>query len=242
MIDLDDPDVRRHVEQKRRLRERASTASTRASTATREVAGAPNQRAVKNWIKLDLGRPVPATHDPWTRGDAFEIAFECESTGRVARVTIGALKRANGGSWSDFDARDWHCVTGWSARGIDFKGVTLDVALRAAFPEGVASQWTCLYQISADGYTVGVDARDVTGAFLAVEDGNAAMLSKDHGGPRLVFPTVYGWKSAKYLTRVRLLRRYEDGFWERLGCHRRGRWALEERRYIICMWCMTNTI
>ncbi len=76
---------------------------------------------------------------------------------------------------------------------------------------------------------MGVDARDVTGAFFAVEDGDGAVLSKDHGGPRLVFPTVYGWKSAKYLTRVRLLRRYEDGFWERLGCHRRGRWALEER-------------
>ena len=134
MIDLDDPVVREHVERKRRLRERASNASARASNAAREVAGAPNQRAVKNWIKLDLGRPVPATHDPWTRGDAFEIEFECESTARVARVTIGALKRANGGSWSDFDARDWHCVTGWSARGIDFKGVTLDVALKEAFP------------------------------------------------------------------------------------------------------------
>ena len=170
MIDLDDPVVREHVERKRRLRERASNASARASNAAREVAGAPNQRAVKNWIKLDLGRPVPATHDPWTRGDAFEIEFECESTARVARVTIGALKRANGGSWSDFDARDWHCVTGWSARGIDFKGVTLDVALKEAFPEGVSSDWTCLYQISADGYTVGVDARDVTGAFFAVED------------------------------------------------------------------------
>ena len=59
-----------------------------------------------------------------------------------------------------------------------------------------------MYQTSADGYTVGVDARDCEGAFLAVTDADGAMLSRDHGGPRLVFPALYGWKSAKYLSRI----------------------------------------
>lgn len=72
MIDVDDPVVRKHVEEKARLRERAARASSRASSS-RSAGGASGQREVQRWIKLDLGRPVPATHDPWAEGDAFEL-------------------------------------------------------------------------------------------------------------------------------------------------------------------------
>ena len=50
-----------------------------------------------------------------------------------------------------------------------------------------------------------------------------------------MFPSLYGWKSAKFLKEVALpgdgRRRAggEEGFWEKLGCHPRGRWAEEQR-------------
>ena len=89
--------------------------------------------------------------------------------------------------------------------------------------------WTCLFQRSADGYTAGVHRDDTEGAFLAVTDGDGVMLSEAHGGPRLVFPACFGWKSAKYLRCVELLPDHRLGFWEKLGCHSRGRWAWDER-------------
>ena len=228
MIDLDDPNVRRHVAQKQRLREAHERAGARA-TSTSADGAPPGQRWTRAWVKLDLGREIPQSHDPWRAGDAFTVVFDRPSTGSSARVTLGALRSANGGDWTEFGSSEWHCVTGWSARGLAFRGVSLDVVLDAAFGKGFKRDFACLFQTSADGYTVSVDARDLSGAFLAVEDGDGKMLSRDHGGPRLCFPTLYGWKSAKYLNRVTLFEEHEDGFWEKLGCSRRGRWAHEER-------------
>lgn len=229
MIDLDDPTVRRHVAQKQRLREAHERNGARTAS-TSDDGAPPGQRWTRAWVKLDLGRQIPPSHDPWSVEDAFEIAFERPLTGQSARVRLGALRAANGGAWSSFgEDGEWHCVTGWSARGLSFRGVSLDVVLDVAFGKGCERNFACLFQTSADGYTTSVDARDLSGAFLAVEAGDGKMLSREHGGPRLCFPALYGWKSAKYLNRVTLLEEHEDGFWEKLGCSRRGRWALEER-------------
>ena len=96
-IDLDDPEVRRHVEQKRRLRERAAAASKKSADAAknpgkgnavkrpaveRSAGGAPGQTEVKKWVVLDLrmGKgPARTEYDPWGRGDDFTIAFEVRS-------------------------------------------------------------------------------------------------------------------------------------------------------------------
>ena len=225
-IDLNDPVVAKHVEHKARLRARAQSTPSTSAPASSAPRG---QRVVRSWIKLDLGRPIPPTHDPWALGDAF--AIEC--IGRMStKVTLAELKAANGGAWSEFSNHSWHCVTGWTCEALTFRGVDLDAVLRCAFGDDALASYACVYQIASDGYTVGVDSRDCAGAFLAVEDGDGSMLSREHGGPRLVFPALFGWKSAKYLQTIKLLERYDDdglGFWEKLGCHRRGRWANDER-------------
>lgn len=51
----------------------------------------------------------------------------------------------------------------------------------------------------------------------------------EHGGVRIVCPSLFGWKSAKYLTEIHFLPSYQNGFWEKLGCHQRGRAMLGER-------------
>lgn len=183
----------------------------------------------------------------WNQNVRGRRASEAErSRGFVeCAVTLGELRERAGGEWVECGAHDWHCVTGWSALGLRFRGVPLTAVLslvsekmaKAEAGEGSlatdvvdgAHRWTCLFQTSADGYTAGVHRDDAEDAFLAVTDADGSMLAEAHGGPRIVFPRCYGWKSNKFLTRVDLLPDDAPGFWEKLGCHPRGRWALEER-------------
>jgi len=44
-----------------------------------------------------------------------------------------------------------------------------------------------------------------------------------------VLPSLFGWKSAKFLTRLQFSKTYRNGFWERLACHERGRISFDER-------------
>ena len=45
-------------------------------------------------------------------------------------------------------------------------------------------------------------------------------LTTEHGGPvRLVVPSRYFWKSAKWLTGIELAAADRPGFWERYGYH-----------------------
>ena len=67
-------------------------------------------------------------------------------------------------------------------------------------------------------------------AWIAFEaDGQP--LTADHGGPaRLLVPHLYFWKSAKWIARLTLLDRDQQGFWERNGYHDRGD-PWREQRY-----------
>ena len=55
-------------------------------------------------------------------------------------------------------------------------------------------------------------------------------LTAEHGGPvRLVVPSRYFWKSAKWLTGLELVAADKPGFWERLGYHNDADPFREER-------------
>lgn len=68
---------------------------------------------------------------------------------------------------------------------------------------------------------------------MAIGNGNGTPLEKEHGGVRMVFPTLFGWKSAKFLTQIIFEQHSRSegfyGFWEKNGCHNRGRVAFNER-------------
>ena len=69
------------------------------------------------------------------------------------------------------------------------------------------------------GFTANVplEAVEDYGALIAYEaDGEA--LTPDHGSPlRLVIPSRYFWKSAKWLRGLELRADDQPGFWERYG-------------------------
>ena len=123
---------------------------------------------------------------------------------------------------------DIHCVTTWSKLGVTFAGVSVDTLLAAARPHPSA---TFVLARSHTGYTTNLPLADVTdGKAWVVWDFAGQPLAVAHGGPaRLLVPHLYFWKSAKWVSGLKLLDHDEAGFWERNGYHDRGDPWQEER-------------
>ncbi|MCA9662015.1 MAG: molybdopterin-dependent oxidoreductase, partial [Myxococcales bacterium] len=123
---------------------------------------------------------------------------------------------------------DVHCVTGWSVLGARFKGVRVrDLAERV----GVKSTARHVIFEGAHGYTANVRLDEALAPDVLVAhrlDGRA--LARPHGAPvRAVVPSLYFWKSPKWLTGIRFVRRDEPGYWETRGYNNHADPWLEER-------------
>lgn len=123
---------------------------------------------------------------------------------------------------------DIHCVTHWSKFDTTWRGVPIEALFDAA---GVGDFDFALVS-SYGGYTTNLPITDLVDrdAMVAVEfDG--APLEAEHGGPvRLLVPHLYLWKSAKWLSGIRLGDDEDQGFWEAAGYHNYGDpWS--EQRY-----------
>lgn len=122
---------------------------------------------------------------------------------------------------------DIHCVTKWSKLGTSFRGVSVDTLLAQAEPRGAY-----LTARSYGGYTTNLAVEDVTGGKAwVVTEHEGSPLPREHGGPaRLLVPHLYFWKSAKWVTGLRLMDHDEPGFWESNGYHMHGD-PWKEQRY-----------
>jgi DMSO/TMAO reductase YedYZ molybdopterin-dependent catalytic subunit len=194
------------------------------------------------WLTTDLGQPLRPGYAP-PPDPAWRLRLvrgaRCVSVGLAELEALGEAEAPR------VVAADWHCVTGWSKLGLTLRGVPLAAVLRlllrqrggktdaeqeeggergGAGREEEEPEWDTLFQSCADGYTAPISRADLGAAFLALRDGETgALLSARHGGPRIVVPHLWGWKSAKWLESVELLPAYRPGFWERIMCHPRGR-------------------
>jgi DMSO/TMAO reductase YedYZ molybdopterin-dependent catalytic subunit len=114
-----------------------------------------------------------------------------------------------------------HCVTTWSKFDMTFDGVSVETLLEAA---GLSDGAAYVLARSYTGYTTNLPLEDVLdGQAWVVWDVNGAPLEDIHGGPaRLLVPHLYFWKSAKWVSGLRLMDEDEAGFWERNGYHDRG--------------------
>ena len=118
-------------------------------------------------------------------------------------------------SWDDLQTLppqrvpcDIHCVTKWSKLGTSFTGVSVDVLLERAQPQG---RFAIAH--SYGGYTTNLPLADLSdGKAWAVWEHEGEPLAADHGGPvRLLVPHLYFWKSAKWLAGLRILDHDEPG-------------------------------
>jgi DMSO/TMAO reductase YedYZ molybdopterin-dependent catalytic subunit len=123
---------------------------------------------------------------------------------------------------------DVHCVTGWSVLGARFEGVPLRAIADRA---GVRPTARHVIFESPYGYTANVPLREALGPDVLISHRlDGAALERDHGGPlRAVVPSLYFWKSAKWVTGVRFAGRDAPGYWERRGYHNHGDPWREER-------------
>lgn len=166
----------------------------------------PGQGVTKGWPLLHVGS-VPEEPAPgW-------------------RIRVGgAVARALELDWATFLGlpqvrvrADFHCVTGWSKLDNDWEGVALaELARRVEPARGVRF----VRLADPQGYDTTVPlALALAEGLLAHRHGDAA-LAGEHGGPvRAVFPSLYAWKSCKWVVSVEFLESERLGFWELRGYH-----------------------
>ena len=177
----------------------------------------PGQYLTEKWPVLHAGSVPQTDLATWD----FRVSGEVENP-----VTL---------SWDERKALpatevtvDIHCVTRWSRFDATFKGVHWRDLAKLVRPKPTAR---FVLAHAEQGFTANVplEAIEDENALLAYEaDGEP--LAPDHGWPlRLVVPTRYFWKSAKWLRGLELRATDEPGFWERYGYHNDADFWKEER-------------
>ena len=123
---------------------------------------------------------------------------------------------------------DIHCVTRWSRFDTTFRGVHWRELAKLVQPKPSAR---FVVAHAEHGFTANVPR-------AAIEDDQALVaweadgepLTEEHGWPlRLVIPSRYFWKSAKWLRGIELAAVDKPGFWERYGYNNDADYWKEER-------------
>ena len=128
---------------------------------------------------------------------------------------------------TEFSA-DFHCVTRWSSLNVHWTGVKITDVLAGI---EIGSEIKSVMQYCADGYNTSLpwDAFFHERNYLCFKL-SGEWLPVEHGGPvRSLIPYLYGWKSAKWISRIEMLDTVVEGFWEKNGYHHRGDPWKEER-------------
>jgi DMSO/TMAO reductase YedYZ molybdopterin-dependent catalytic subunit len=113
--------------------------------------------------------------------------------------------------------RDFQCVTGWRVLQVQWSGVPLSAVLDRAAPARTA---TAVRFHSFDGtYTESMTLAEAHRSDVIIA---LRMLGQpvthDHGGPvRMYAASMYGYKSAKWLSGIELTHEEIPGYWETRG-------------------------
>lgn len=123
---------------------------------------------------------------------------------------------------------DIHCVTRWSRFDAGFRGVHWRDLAALCRPKPSA-RFAVAH--AEQGFTANVPlaALEADDA-LVVYEADGEPLTPEHGWPvRLVVPSKYFWKSAKWLRGIELSATDQPGFWERYGYHNDADFWQEQR-------------
>ncbi len=184
--------------------------------------GAAVQSRVGRALGSGLGSFLPG-------GDRFQIYSVSGTFPEIApsayRLSVsGLVERPATLTFADLEAmphvrlvKPFHCVTGWIVPGVHWEGVLLShildtVGLR---PGAVALAFDSYDRVDTESLTI-EQARlpDVIVATRML----GAPITTDHGGPvRLYVAPMFGYKSIKWLSAIRVVDAVEPGFWEENG-------------------------
>jgi methionine sulfoxide reductase catalytic subunit len=136
--------------------------------------------------------------------------------GLVEEEKVLSMQEIRAMKWSTI-IDDFHCVTGWSVKGVELTGIYV----KDLFEElNITPKDQYVTAHSGDGMyfdTFTLTQLMDEGAMLVFElDG--APLKKAQGYPcRLYHPTMYGYKSVKWLERLTITGEREYGYWQQNG-------------------------
>ncbi len=136
--------------------------------------------------------------------------------------------------WEKFSALPWrtvnadfHCVTQWSSLDNTWEGVSLSDVAAAASPLPEA-KFVVAHSYGGYSTNLPLDIAMREGLLAHRQDGEP--IGKSHGWPlRLIVPSLYGWKSAKWVNGIQFVAEDSPGFWEQRGYHNNGDPWREER-------------
>ncbi|MGC9986384.1 MAG: molybdopterin-dependent oxidoreductase [Polyangia bacterium] len=112
---------------------------------------------------------------------------------------------------------DFHCVEGWSVDDVPWNGVSLAsmLDLAGADPSATYISFYSVGGVYSESLPISVAREPHTLLGYGV-DGSTLPLA--HGFPvRLVVPRLYGYKNAKYLSRIEITDNAITGYWEQYG-------------------------
>jgi DMSO/TMAO reductase YedYZ molybdopterin-dependent catalytic subunit len=177
----------------------------------------PGQYLTEKWPVLHAGSVPRVDLATWD----FRVWGEAEEP-----VTL---------TWDDFTALpateitiDIHCVTRWSRFDTSFRGVHWRDLAKRVRPKATAR---FVVAHAEQGFTANVPLAAIEDAHaLLAYEADGEPLTPEHGWPlRLVIPSRYFWKSAKWLRGLELRSTDQPGFWERYGYHNDADYWREER-------------
>ena len=186
------------------------------------VAGESVQNFAGNTLGTGLGGLLPF-------GDRFRYysvtgtyprvsqkRYRLEVTGLVERprtFTLNDLKALTPTSLT----KNFQCVTGWKVPGVAWRGVRLSEVLSEV---GVSSSATAITFESYDGLdteSLTLDQAHLPDVLIAYEM-LGAPVTRAHGGPvRLYVAPMFGYKSLKWLSAIRVVDHVQPGYWEQNG-------------------------
>jgi len=125
---------------------------------------------------------------------------------------------------------DFHCVTGWSMLGTEWGGALMRDVLEAAHVElSTSARFVMAHCMTEFTTNLPLEALLADDTML-VWEWNRLPLTSEHGGPlRLLVPSLYAWKDAKWVSGFEFLTEDRPGFWESRGYHMHGDPWKEER-------------
>ncbi len=177
----------------------------------------PGQYLTEKWPVLHAGGVPKTDLATWD----FNVLGEVENPVTLTYEELQALPQTK-------VTIDIHCVTRWSRFDTSFKGVHWRELAKLVRPKPSAH---FVVAHAEQGFTsnVPLQALEDDTALIAWEaDGEP--LKPEHGWPlRLVVPSRYFWKSAKWLRGLELLAADQPGFWERYGYHNDADYWQEQR-------------
>jgi DMSO/TMAO reductase YedYZ molybdopterin-dependent catalytic subunit len=184
--------------------------------------GAKTQNVVDEVIGSGLG-------GVFTFGDHFRIytitgTFPSISRDDYRLVVTGLVKRPTTFTLADLEAmpvtklvKNFQCVTGWKVPNVHWEGVKLSEVLDTV---GVQPGAIALSFDSYDGEdteSLTLDQARLPDVIIAYRM-LGAPVTAEHGGPvRLYVAPMFGYKSLKWLSAIRVLDQVEPGFWEQNG-------------------------